>query len=202
MPNNPLYNLTAQKISFTYQNLLQTDGYGNYYNGLGDEIFIGGGTGFIGPTGPQGSQGPTGPTGTGFTGGEEGQILVKNSVLDYDYSFKFFNECIQLQILSEGPSISEGFKGYRYVDRDMEITSARILSNQNSTISFSVKVGGTSIGNINMINNNETIDVGLTGWNKSLSQGNYLEFYVDSPGATGSILPLSVSLTLNANKKI
>ena len=65
MPNNPLYNLTAQKISFTYQNLLQTDGYGNYYNGLGDEIFIGGGgTGYIGPTGPQGSQGATGPTGS------------------------------------------------------------------------------------------------------------------------------------------
>ena len=68
MPNNPLYNLTAQKISFTYQNLLQTDGYGNYYNGLGDEIFIGGGTGYIGPTGPQGSQGPTGPTGSGTQG--------------------------------------------------------------------------------------------------------------------------------------
>ena len=65
MPNNPLYNLTAQKISFTYQNLLQTDGYGNYYNGLGDEIFIGGGgTGYIGPTGPQGSQGATGATGS------------------------------------------------------------------------------------------------------------------------------------------
>jgi hypothetical protein len=68
MSNNPLYNLTAQKISFTYQNLLQTDGYGNYYNGLGDEIFIGGGTGYIGPTGPQGSQGPTGPTGSGIQG--------------------------------------------------------------------------------------------------------------------------------------
>ena len=68
MPNNPLYNLTAQKISFTYQNLLQTDGYGNYYNGLGDDIFIGGGTGYIGPTGPQGSQGPAGPTGAGIQG--------------------------------------------------------------------------------------------------------------------------------------
>jgi len=68
MSNNPLYNLTAQKISFTYQNLLQTDGYGNYYNGLGDDIFIGGGTGYIGPTGPQGGQGPTGSTGAGIQG--------------------------------------------------------------------------------------------------------------------------------------
>jgi hypothetical protein len=68
MSNNPLYNLTAQKISFTFQNLLQTDGYGNYYNGLGDDIFIGGGTASIGPTGPQGSTGPIGPTGAGIQG--------------------------------------------------------------------------------------------------------------------------------------
>jgi hypothetical protein len=77
MSNNPLYNLTAQKISFTYQNLLQTDGYGNYYNGLGDDIFIGGGTGYIGPTGPQGSAGATGeagPTGSQGPTGETGLI--------------------------------------------------------------------------------------------------------------------------------
>jgi hypothetical protein len=71
MSNNPLYNLTAQKISFTFQNLLQTDGYGNYYNGLGDDIYI---SGSIGPTGPQGSIGPIGSTGpqgsTGATGGD------------------------------------------------------------------------------------------------------------------------------------
>ncbi len=59
MPNNPLYNLTDQKISFTFQNILQTDGIGNYYNGLGDQIFISGGSGSGGP----GSTGPTGPTG-------------------------------------------------------------------------------------------------------------------------------------------
>jgi hypothetical protein len=79
MANNPLYNLTAQKISFTYQNLLQTDGYGNYYNGLGDEIYISGGEtgptgpqGSIGPTGSQGPQGETGPTGAMGIQGETG----------------------------------------------------------------------------------------------------------------------------------
>ncbi len=61
MPNNPAYNLTDQKISFTFQNILQTDGFGNYYNGLGDEIFISGGSGG-GATGPTG---PTGPAGAG-----------------------------------------------------------------------------------------------------------------------------------------
>jgi hypothetical protein len=83
MPNNPNYNLTTQKVSFTYQNLLQTDGFGNYYNGLGDEIYISGGSGAgpIGPTGPTGADGATGPAGstgdygpTGATGanGETG----------------------------------------------------------------------------------------------------------------------------------
>lgn len=70
MPNNPAYNLTDQKISFTFQNILQTDGYGNYYNGLGDEIFISGGSGggapgATGATGPAGATGATGPAGAG-----------------------------------------------------------------------------------------------------------------------------------------
>ena len=71
MPNNPAYNLTDQKISFTFQNILQTDGFGNYYNGLGDEIYISGGSGggAPGPTGPAGPSGATGPAGaTGATG--------------------------------------------------------------------------------------------------------------------------------------
>ena len=70
MPNNPAYNLTDQKISFTFQNILQTDGFGNYYNGLGDEIYISGGSGGgapgpTGPAGPAGATGATGPAGAG-----------------------------------------------------------------------------------------------------------------------------------------
>ena len=118
MPNNPLYNLTAQKISFTYQNLLQTDGYGNYYNGLGDEIFIGGGTGYIGPTGPQGSQGATGPTGSGSQGptGDTGAtgsqgiqgiqgptgpsiILIRQS--DYVYPYQYSGTAIDGTLTSD-----------------------------------------------------------------------------------------------------
>jgi len=36
-------NLTSQKISFTYPRLIQTDGTGGYYDGLGDPVNIGGG---------------------------------------------------------------------------------------------------------------------------------------------------------------
>ena len=45
MPNNPNYNLTDQKVSFTFQNVMQTDGFGNFFNGLGDTITMPSGNG-------------------------------------------------------------------------------------------------------------------------------------------------------------
>jgi hypothetical protein len=64
MPN-PL-DLTNVKVSDTFPRLVQTDGTGGYYDGLGNPLNIGGGSGAgpTGATGPTGSTGPTGPTGT------------------------------------------------------------------------------------------------------------------------------------------
>jgi hypothetical protein len=62
MPN-PL-DLTNVKVSDTFPRLVQTDGTGGYYDGLGNPLNIGGGGSGAGPTGPTGSQGPTGPTGS------------------------------------------------------------------------------------------------------------------------------------------
>jgi len=84
MPN-PL-DLTNVKVSDTFPRLVQTDGTGGYYDGLGNPLTIGGGGG---PTGPTGTIGPTGPTGgSGFldiwkwgvaTSG--GNILTNNGFL-------------------------------------------------------------------------------------------------------------------------
>jgi len=38
---NPL-DLTTERISFTFQRLIQTDGTGGFYNGTGDPISFGG----------------------------------------------------------------------------------------------------------------------------------------------------------------
>ena len=38
---NPL-DLTTERISFTFQRLIQTDGTGGFYNGLGDPVSIAG----------------------------------------------------------------------------------------------------------------------------------------------------------------
>ena len=77
MPYNPQFDLTYQLINDTFPQILQTDGAGNFYDGTGNPVSVGGGTGAgstgptgpTGPTGDQGSQGITGPTGAqGLTG--------------------------------------------------------------------------------------------------------------------------------------
>ena len=69
MPQNPSFDLTNQYVSSTFEHLLQTDGSGNFYDGLGNQIYISGGSGSTGPTGPTGQTGATGSIGlTGNTG--------------------------------------------------------------------------------------------------------------------------------------
>jgi hypothetical protein len=68
MPNNPAFDLSNKKVSETFGSVVQTDGNGNYYDLLGNQLIIGS-SGFVGATGPTGLIGPTGQTGdTGNTG--------------------------------------------------------------------------------------------------------------------------------------
>ena len=85
MPYNPQFDLTYQLINDTFPQILQTDGAGNFYDGTGNPVSVGGGTGAgstgptgpTGPTGDQGSQGITGPTGPqGLTGPTGAQGLT------------------------------------------------------------------------------------------------------------------------------
>jgi collagen type VII alpha len=71
MPQNQDFDLTNQFVSSSFSNLLQTDGNGNYYDGLGNPITLQasrGQTGATGPTGVDGNKGATGSTGAGETG--------------------------------------------------------------------------------------------------------------------------------------
>lgn len=63
-------DLTNDKVSFTYDRLVQTDGAGNYFNGLGDPLTIGSGS--QGPQGDQGAQGDQGDQGTQGAQGDQG----------------------------------------------------------------------------------------------------------------------------------
>jgi len=117
-----------------------------------------------------------------LTGGTEGKILSKDSSSDYDYSWKSYNEVIQLQILSEGNTISDGFKGYRYIDKDMTIHKITMLANSAATVNFRVGVNGTTIGTTGLTGQTSNVDTVLSGWTTNLNGGSFMEFNVDSLG--------------------
>lgn len=64
------YDFTNKEISFTYQRLVQTDGSGNYFDGLGNTLSFPPGT--SGTSGTSGSGGGGGGTGTSGTSGIDG----------------------------------------------------------------------------------------------------------------------------------
>ena len=72
-------DLTNEKISFSFDRLIQTDGLGNFYDGLGDPVSITGagtsgtsGTSGVGTSGTSGSSGTSGVAGTSGTSGLAG----------------------------------------------------------------------------------------------------------------------------------
>lgn len=140
--------------------------------------------------------------GAGLTGGTAGQFLVKNSGDDFDYAWKGYNELLQLQIMSEGSSIADGSKGYRYIDRDMVIEKAKVFANGPATITFGIRVGGYQIGTMSLSNQTGATDTTLSGWTTGLTAGTYLEFYVNSPGGTSSVSQTTIVLTLEGKKMI
>ncbi len=86
MPNNPNYDLTNQPISSTFQNVLQTDGFGNFFNGLGDVVTItlannntSGSSGLSGASGSSGTSGESGPSGPSGSSGTSGSTFTSGT---------------------------------------------------------------------------------------------------------------------------
>ncbi len=136
-----------------------------------------------------------------LTGGTDGQILTKNSSSDYDYSWKYENEVIQLQIISEGNTISDGFKGYRYVDKDLTLNKITILSNSAATVDFRVGVSGVTIGTTGISGQTYYTDTVLSGWTTNINGGSFMEFYVDNSGIINTMQGV-ITLIIEGNKKI
>jgi hypothetical protein len=69
-------DFTDNSVSSTYNRLVQTDGAGNYFNGLGDPIVLSGAQGAAGAQGDQGAQGHQGFQGDqGSNGINSGLVL-------------------------------------------------------------------------------------------------------------------------------
>jgi hypothetical protein len=92
------------------------------------------------------------------------------------------NDTIQIQILSEGNQISDGFKGYKYVNNDITIEKAILSANDISTIDFSIKISGSTIGTIALSGESYKEDSLLIGWTTNVLPNTFLEFYIDNPG--------------------
>lgn len=136
-----------------------------------------------------------------LTGGTEGQIISKDSSSDYDYTWKYDNEVIQLQIISEGNTISNGFKGYRYIDKDLTLHKITMLSNSAATVDFRVAYSGGTIGTTGLSGQSYNVDTTLSGWVTNLSGGTFIEFYVDTAGTINTTQGV-VILTIDCYKKI
>lgn len=136
-----------------------------------------------------------------LTGGTDGQIITKDSSSDYDYSWKYYNEVIQLQIISEGNTISNGFKGYRYIDKDLTLHKITMLSNSAATVDFRVAYSGGTIGTTGLSGQSYNVDTTLSGWVTNLSGGTFIEFYVDTSGTINTTQGV-VILTIDCYKKI
>jgi len=136
-----------------------------------------------------------------LTGGTEGQIISKDSSSDYDYTWKYDNEVIQLQIISEGNTISDGFKGYRYIDKDLILHKITMLSNSAATVDFRVAYSGGTIGTTGLSGQSYNVDTTLSGWVTNLSGGTFIEFYVDTAGTINTTQGV-VILTIDCYKKI
>jgi hypothetical protein len=72
-------DLTNEKISFSFDRLIQTDGAGNFFDGLGDPVSITGagtsgtsGTSGVGTSGTSGASGTSGSSGTSGVAGTSG----------------------------------------------------------------------------------------------------------------------------------
>jgi hypothetical protein len=136
-----------------------------------------------------------------LTGGTDGQIISKDSSSDYDYTWKYDNEVIQLQIISEGNTISNGFKGYRYIDKDLTLHKITMLSNSAATVDFRVAYSGGTIGTTGLSGQSYNVDTTLSGWVTNLSGGTFIEFYVDTAGTINTTQGV-VILTIDCYKKI
>lgn len=146
--------------------------------------------GTSGTSGVSGTSGLSGTSGTNGTSGGGGGPLSPSSITD----------TFQVQITSEGNTISDGFKGFRYLDSDITVDRVNLFSSATASVGFTVKIGDSVIGAIALANQKSVSDDVLANWTVSLTKGDYLEFHVDPPGGTSAKSPVTIVLTIEVTK--
>lgn len=128
-----------------------------------------------------------------FTGSFDGD---GSKLTNLPVSVPTLTETIQAQIISEGPSVATGFKGYRTVGYNCMITSASIQSLYTGSITWAIKNNNQLIATQSLQNNIYTLNTTLHNWTSSLQRGDLLQFFVTGSTGTSSGSNSVFSLTL------
>jgi hypothetical protein len=106
------------------------------------------------------------------------------------------SDTIQVQILSEGDEIGEGYKGTKYINNNIYIDSVILSCDSVCNITMNVQVNDIIYGTASLVNESYMEDSILNDWNRNMSANNFIKFYVTEDAYSVSS-PMNVILILN-----
>jgi hypothetical protein len=131
--------------------------------------------------------------------GSTGQILATDGT---NTKWTTFKDSLQLQINSEGPTVTSGSKAYRYVDDEHYITQITIKSTYTGSIQFILRDSTSIYGSSSLSNGVLYTDTTLTGWTRTIPSGSLLEFVVGSAGGISSGSASTFLFLVNTLRKL
>ena len=130
--------------------------------------------------------------------GSKGQILTSNGA---NTAWVTLKDTTQLQINSEGPTVTSGSKAYKFIADEQYIEKVTIRSTYTGSIQFIVKDQNITYGSASLVNNILFQDSALTGWTRTIPSASLLEFVVSSAGGISSGSASTFLLLINTLRK-
>jgi hypothetical protein len=131
--------------------------------------------------------------------GSSGQILASDGTTTKWTTVK---NTSQLQIISEGPTVTSGSKAFKYIDNDEYITKITIKSIYTGSIEFILRSNGTIYGSASLNNNVLYEDDVLNGWTRTIPSSSLIEFVVGPAGGISSGSASTFLFLVNTTSKI
>jgi hypothetical protein len=133
------------------------------------------------------------------TTGSNGQLMTSDGKFTKWLTLK---DSLQLQINSEGPTVTSGSKAYRYVDDEHYIEKITIKSAYTGSIQFILRDSTTIYGSSSLSNGVLYTDTVLTGWTRTIPSGSLLEFVVGTAGGISSGSASTFLFLVNTLRKL
>ena len=130
--------------------------------------------------------------------GSSGQILSSNGT---NAAWITLKDTTQLQINSEGPTVTSGSKAYKFIADEQYIERITIRSTYTGSIQFIVKDQNITYGSASLVNNVLFQDSTLTGWIRTIPSASLIEFVVGAAGGISSGSASTFLLLINTLRK-